>query len=213
MHCPVCEASPARFFLSVDARDYWRCPVCGSTFLEPAQRPGPGTELAEYRLHRNDPGSEGYRQFLGRLATPLLDRLRPAQQGLDFGCGPGHALADMLREAGHTIALYDPFFFDDTAALARTYDFITCTEVAEHFHDPAGEFRQLDRMLRPGGVLAVMTTFQTDDARFADWHYRRDPTHVVFYREASFHHLALRHGWRCEIPCPNVVLLFKRAVR
>jgi cyclopropane fatty-acyl-phospholipid synthase-like methyltransferase len=109
------------------------------------------------------------------------------------------------------VALYDPYFFDDAAVLAHTYDFITCTEVAEHFHNPAGQFFQLDRMLKPGGVLAVMTTFQTDDERFANWHYRRDPTHVVFYREASFRHLALHHGWRCEIPCPNVALLFKGA--
>ena len=41
------------------------------------------------------------------------------------------------------------------------------------------------RLVRPGGWLAVMTCFQTDDARFAGWHYRKDPTHVVFYREAD----------------------------
>jgi hypothetical protein len=39
--------------------------------------------------------------------------------------------------------------------------------------------------------------------------YRRDPTHVVFYREATFRAIARRHDWSCEIPYPNVALLRK----
>lgn len=92
-----------------------------------------------------------YRAFLNRAAGPLLERLPPARQGLDFGCGPGPALAIMLREAGHTVALFDPFFYPDPAVLASAYDFITCTEVAEHFHRPAEEFSKLDALLNPGG--------------------------------------------------------------
>ncbi|MFN2308880.1 MAG: methyltransferase domain-containing protein [Gammaproteobacteria bacterium] len=209
MHCPVCETPGAVFFQRVEARDYWRCLACEATFLEPGQRPGPDAELAQYRLHRNLPGDAGYRQFLGRLATPLLDRLPPAQHGLDYGCGPGPALAAMLREAGHTLALYDPFFFADPAVLTRCYDFITCTEAAEHFHHPAREFARLDGLLAPGGLLAVMTSFLDDDARFENWHYRRDPTHVVFYRAATFRHLARHYGWACEIPGPNLAMLRK----
>ncbi|MEK9660939.1 MAG: class I SAM-dependent methyltransferase, partial [Alphaproteobacteria bacterium] len=127
----------------------------------------------------------------------------------DYGCGAAPALAAMLGEAGHRVALYDPLFRPDRAALARRYDFIACSETAEHFHDPAGEFARFDAMLRPGGWLAIMTCFQTDDARFAGWHYRRDPTHVVFYREATFRHLAVHHGWICEIPCKDVALMRK----
>ena len=63
-----------------------------------------------------------------------MARLLPKSQGLDYGCGPGPALAHMLREAGHDVALFDPFFAPDPAPFNRTYDFVTCTEVAEHFH-------------------------------------------------------------------------------
>ncbi|MFU8814878.1 MAG: class I SAM-dependent methyltransferase [Pseudomonadales bacterium] len=195
--------------MRVDARDYWRCPVCEATFLDPARRPDRAAELAEYQLHCNAPDDAGYRRFLQRLAAPLLERLAPARHGLDYGCGPVPVLAAMLRAAGHTMAVYDPFFCADPAALTGRYDFITCSEVVEHFHRPAEEFARLDRLLAPGGWLALMTNFQTDDARFANWHYRRDPTHVVFYREATFHHLAWRHGWVCEIPARNVALLQK----
>ncbi len=209
MRCPVCESPDGRPFQVVGDRAYGRCDRCEATFLFPEQRPSIEAERAEYALHQNGEGDAGYRTFLARVATPLLQRLPPGCHGLDYGCGPGPVLAGMLREAGHTVALYDPLFHPDSAALDTTYDFITCTEVAEHFHDPAAEFRRLDALLRPGGWLALMTRFQTDDARFANWHYRRDPTHVVFYREATLRWLARHHGWRAEVPCANVVLMHK----
>lgn len=209
MRCPVCEHDAAHPFQTVGPRDYWRCPTCSCTFLQPDQRPSPAAERAEYRLHQNHPGDAGYRRHLQQLAGPLLQRLPLAQSGLDFGCGPGPVLPDLLRDAGHAVALYDPFFRPDDTALATRYDFVTCTEVVEHFHHPADEFRRLQGLLKPGGWLGVMTRFQTDDARFAQWHYRRDPTHVVFYRETTLRWLAQHHGWLCEIPGPNVALLHK----
>lgn len=209
--CPVCISASVRPFMHVGGRDYLRCEACEATFLLPGQRPAAALERAEYRLHRNDADDPGYRRFLARLAEPLRARLAPAAQGLDYGCGPGPALAAMLRAAGHPMQVWDPFFAADPAPLARRYDFVTCTEVVEHFHDPAAEFARLDGLLRPGGWLGLTTCFQTDDARFAGWHYRRDPTHVVFYRAATFHVIARRFGWRCEIPARNVVLMRKPA--
>lgn len=207
--CPVCRAPKARAFGRVDRCRYWRCDDCEATFLDPGQRPTASLEHAHYLTHRNDPGDPGYRGFLSKLATPLLGLIAPRSSGLDYGCGPGPALAAMLREAGHRMALYDPFFHPDRAVLERRYDFVTCTEVAEHFHRPADEFDRLDGLLRPGGRLAVMTEFQTDDARFAGWHYRRDPTHVVFYRAATFRVLAAQRGWSCEIPAGDVAIMRK----
>ena len=115
----------------------------------------------------------------------------------------------MLREAGHRVSVYDPFFANDWSVLDVQYDFITCTEVAEHFHDPAAEFTRLNLMLKPGGYLGVMTCFQTQDEKFAAWHYRKDPTHVVFYRQETFDWLSQRFGWSVRIPRKDVAILFK----
>lgn len=207
--CPVCRDEKAKPFMTVNARRYWRCQTCEATFLEPRQRPRPDAEHAHYLQHQNDPDDPGYRGFLAKLAQPLLSRLAPGSSGLDYGCGPGPALASMMRDAGHSMALYDPFFAPDPASLSGAYDFVTCSETAEHFHDPAREFDRLDGLLQAGGWLGVMTCFQTDDARFVDWHYRRDPTHVVFYRAVTFHHLAAQRGWHCEIPIKDVALMRK----
>jgi len=205
--CPVCRAPGPAPFLTLQCRAYWRCGVCLATVLDPAHRLSAQDELAHYLTHENDPADPGYRAFLSKLAEPLLARLKPGAEGLDYGCGPGPALAAMLREAGHPVALYDPFFAPDRAPLARAYDFIACTETAEHFHTPAQEFDLLGGMLRPGGWLAVMTCFQTDDARFKDWRYRADPTHVVFYRAGTLRHVAAQRGWSCEIVRKDVALM------
>ena len=207
--CPVCRAVAPRPFQKIDGRAYWRCDRCEARFLDPRQLPDANEERAHYLNHRNDPDDPGYRRFLSKLALPLLDKLAPGRSGLDYGCGSGPALAMMLEAAGHRMALYDPFFFADGSALETTYGVITCTETAEHFHRPFDEFERLNRLLRPGGWLGIMTCFQTDDARFAAWHYRRDPTHVVFYRETTMRHIASRLGWSCEIPAKDIALMQK----
>lgn len=179
--------------------------------LDPGARLPPDEERAHYLHHENDMADAGYRRFLSKLADPLLARLAPRSRGLDYGCGPGPALAAMFTEAGHEMAVYDPFFAPDEAVLERQYDFVTCTEAAEHFHAPAEEFDRLAAQIRPGGFLGLMTCFQTDDARFANWRYRKDPTHVVFYREATIRFIADRLGMACEIPGKDVAILTKPA--
>jgi len=207
MDCVVCGAAGAEAFFAEAGRWYFRCGTCAARFLDPACHPSRSEEYAHYLHHENDVDDPGYRRFLSKLADPLLARLPAGARGLDYGCGPGPALAAMLGEAGHAVAFYDPFFHPDPAPLAEVHDFVTCTEVAEHFHAPRAEFARLMGLVRPGGWLAVMTSFQTDDAQFAAWQYRRDPTHVVFYREATLRHIAGAVGWECEVPCKDVALM------
>jgi SAM-dependent methyltransferase len=207
--CRVCgDGEPAPFW-SGDGLTYRRCPACHATLLDAYCFLDGDAEAARYRLHQNDPEDPEYQSFLNRLAEPLLAQLPPRQTGLDYGCGPGPALANLLIRAGHDVRLYDPLFHPDPTALTQTYDFITCSETAEHFHRPGEEFDRLRRLIRPGGWLAIMTSFQTDDARFPDWHYRRDPTHVTFYRQETFAYLAAQWGWSCLVPRPNVVIMQK----
>jgi len=207
--CPVCEQGEPEHFEAVKAIRYLRCPVCLATLMAPECRLPEDEEKAVYDLHDNHPDDPGYRRFLARLSAPLLERLPAGSAGLDFGCGPGPVLSSMLAETGMKVSLYDPYFYPDTGPLLERYDFITCTEVVEHLYRPAAVFRQLDSLLRPGGYLGVMTCFQTDDDRFANWHYRRDPTHVVFYRQATLQWLADSYGWHLEVPAKDVAIFRK----
>lgn len=207
--CPVCETPSLVPFQTIKDTPYYRCETCEATVMEPSCWLDERREREIYNLHDNHPEDEGYRRFLSKLTGPLLEQLSAGARGLDFGCGPGPALAGMMREAGMDMALYDPFFHPETSVLEHQYDVVTCTEVVEHLHRPADTFRQLDRLLKPGGWLGVMTCFQTDDHRFANWHYRRDPTHVVFYRESTLAWLAREYGWRLDVPAKDVALFQK----
>lgn len=205
--CPVCRVPETRPFETIGERRYHRCDTCLATFLDRDDLPTLEQAVTHYAHHRNEIADPAYRRFLSKLATPLGAVLSAGSQGLDYGSGPGPALAAMLEAAGHQVALYDPIYEPNQDALEDTYDFITCTEVVEHFHQPADEFDRLARLLRPGGWLAVMTCFQTDDPSFAGWHYRRDPTHVVFYREETLRHVAGQRGWSCTVPARDVALM------
>jgi SAM-dependent methyltransferase len=204
--CRICRGANLAAFLDIDHKRYQRCARCMGTLTNIADLPTAEIENAQYRFHCNDVEDSGYRAFVGKLVTPLIERARPGAHGLDYGCGPGPVGAVMLREQGFVVDEYDPLFASDPSALSRHYDFVFCCEVVEHFHDPAREFDRLEALLKPGGWLAVMTCFQDDDAAFASWHYRRDPTHVAFYRADTMRRIADDRGWRIDIPTKNVAL-------
>lgn len=209
MSCPVCGCEEVAHFQTVQGRSYYRCSRCRATFLSHDQLPTPEQERERYDQHRNDPEDPGYRDFLRRLARPLIKKLPEGAEGLDFGSGPGPALARILSETGYRVACYDPFYAPEPSPLKRQYDFITATEVLEHLHSPAKTLTLLDQLLRPGGYLGVMTEFLTDDSRFAGWYYRQDATHVVFYCEKTLETIATDMGWEIEIPRKNVAIYRK----
>ncbi|CAM3560330.1 class I SAM-dependent methyltransferase [Halomonas lysinitropha] len=208
--CPLCASSDTEHFHRDVRRDYHRCRHCSLVFVPPAQRLGPAEERAVYDQHENSPDDPGYRRFLSRLFDPLRERLRPGARGLDFGSGPGPTLSVMFEEAGHPMAIYDPFYALDTRVLERSYDFITATEVVEHLFAPGRELARLVDRLPSGGWLGLMTKRVTDPSAFARWHYLLDPTHVVFFSEATFVWLADHLDMRVEFPAADVALLQRR---
>lgn len=207
--CPLCRARRIAPFAQAHGRRYLECGACRLVFVDPEQRPSPAAEREHYGTHRNDPADPGYRAFLDRLATPLAARLRPGAEGLDYGSGPGPTLSLMLEERGFRMRIHDPFFAPDPAPLRRDYDFVTCTETAEHFHHPGDEFDRLDRLLRPGGWLGLMTSLLDRETDLARWRYARDPTHVSLYRRETMEWIAERYAWTPELPARGVILFHK----
>ncbi len=206
--CPLCQAT-APWFYSDEKRPYYECCECQMVHVPTAWHLSAAQERAEYDRHENDPQDEGYRRFLSRLATPLLQQLPAASRGLDFGCGPGPALAAMLREAGHEVELHDIYYHPNPAALNQRWDFITATEVVEHLAQPLLVLDQLWACLQPGGWLGLMTKRVRDQDAFKSWHYKSDPTHICYFSERSFAWLATRWNAELQLIGADVVLLRK----
>lgn len=206
-HCPLCLAADIGMVPGIAGEEeYFDCQNCRLVFLAPAYFPDREREYSHYLTHENDPADSRYRRFLSRLADPLVAKLAPGMKGLDYGSGPGPTLSLMLDEAGFPTRIYDPFFAPDTAVLAQDYDFVTCSETAEHFHRPAEEIARFRRLLRRGGWLGIMTMLLEPGTSFADWWYRREPTHVCFYRRETMCWIAEQKGWRVSFPAQNVSL-------
>lgn len=206
--CPLCT-SVQNYPLPVAGKQYHRCLGCELVWLDSACHLAPAAEKAVYDDHDNRVDDPGYRRFLMRAFGEVLSRVPPPAEGLDFGCGPGPALIAMGREAGYRMAGYDKFYADEPELLSRQYDFITSTEVMEHVADPRAVLDRLWDCLKPGGILVLQTQRVLDDERFRQWRYRHDPTHIVFFAEASFRILAACWQAQVSFPHADVVVLHK----
>jgi hypothetical protein len=207
--CPLCAGTLISNFAELDRR-YLECADCRLVFVSRADLPDRTRERQQYLFHENRVDDPRYRLFLARLWDPLKARLaNTAQTALDYGAGPGPALAAMMEESGLSVSIYDPFFAPDESVLDHRYDVITCTETAEHFHQPSRDFHRLAQMIAPGGMLGLMTTLLEDDVDFENWHYRRDVTHVSFYRKRTIDFIAGKYGLRLRRPSATVFLFLR----
>ena len=209
MNCRLCNSPDTSLLLSDHLHRYHECGQCRVTFADPEGFLAPDVEKSRYDFHQNDPEDEGYLNFVSQLAGPIQKQLKNGDKGLDYGSGPGPAMQLLFEKEGWEMECYDPFYLSRAELLEKKYEFITCSETAEHFYNPRAEFEKLWSMLNPGGLLGIMTLMLTDRVDFESWHYRRDDTHVLFYRADTFTWLAGNLKGECEIHSDRVILLKK----
>lgn len=207
--CPLCQVRENTLFFK-DKRSYHRCSNCFLIFVTEGQRISSKEEKAIYDLHENEESDEGYRNFLSRLANPLIEKLSPASYGLDFGCGPGPTLSKIFEEAGHKMDLYDIFYQKNNEVFKKSYDFIVATEVVEHLFEPGRELQRLLGLLKEGAPLGIMTKLALDKEAFSKWHYKNDPTHVCFFSKETFHWLEKEWNLNCDVIGNDVIILSKQ---
>lgn len=207
--CPLCAAGGTALFHRDRRRQYRSCSTCCLVFVPPRYFLSFDAEKACYDQHQNNPDDPHYRRFLARLAEPMMGKLPPAARGLDFGSGPGPTLSLMFAEAGFPTVIYDPYYAPQPSVWTSDYDFVTATEVVEHLHRPRLELQRLWNVLKPGGWLGIMTKRVWNRPAFAAWHYKNDPTHVVFFSERTFVWLAQQWSAELEFVGADVVLLRK----
>lgn len=174
------------------------CRQCGLVWSDP--RPHDTRQFYEqdYRLAYKRTYEPRAKHVLraGQVALSRLEKIRPCLQGrmriLDVGSGGGE-FAYLLKSLGHEVRGIEPNqgyatfaakqygldimqgFIGDVDLPQASYDLITIWHVLEHTEDPGAVLRQLQRALRPGGLLVVEVpnveaTCQSPRATFHEAH-------------------------------------------
>lgn len=140
-----------------------------------------------------------YDSMLKRLHAAGLSKQHKL---LDYGCGGG-LLVQHLQERGYDAVGYDRFAtgMDNPDVLQQQYDGVVSQDVIEHVDDPRSLLAEFDRMVRPGGFIAI----GTPDAAVLDiQHYEQDvhalhqPYHRHILSVQALHAAGEAHGWRVE---------------
>ncbi len=186
IYCTLCS-EPAHVFTIVKNNKYYTCSNCRAVLLDPQQYLSPDEERNRYLHHDNDVNDIRYQEFVKPIVEEIKRSFTIHHTGLDFGAGTGPVISKLLREAGYSISLYDPFFWNAPEMLELTYDYIACCEVIEHFKNPASEFKLLRSLLNKNGSLLCKTSIFSPEINFGKWYYKDDQTHVFFYRRDTLH--------------------------
>ena len=130
--------------------------------------------------------------------------------GLDYGCGPTPTLSGLLKTHELHCENYDPYFFPELPE--GEFDFIFATEVIEHFFNPGQELLRIQGLLKPGGILTLMTELWDSVEKFSGWSYARDNTHVSFYHEKTMEYICTHYGFKKLSPGSTRVRVLKKMV-
>jgi SAM-dependent methyltransferase len=202
-----------------------RCSSCGFIFTSaPPDEKGIGSyyESDDYISH-SDSGKTFIDKLYQAVRKIMLTRKRklvirntdkPTGKILDFGCGTGHFLNDMKKSGWETTGVevnkkareyatskfgLEVFSPETVRSLPENeYDCITLWHVLEHFHDPFGYFKEIKRLLKPGGtVIVALPNSESYDAL----HYKKDwaaydvPRHLWHFNPQTFSLFAGKTGF------------------
>lgn len=196
--------------------DLGRCRSCGHIFADPS----PAPELVD-RLYGRledplyDAEAEGRERNFARILD-FLEKARPAKgRLLDVGAATG-LLMNLARRRGWAVEGVEPSawavrsarerfgldvregVFESVPLPAAACDAVTMVDVIEHTARPADAVARAAEILKPGGILCVVTPdVRSAAARLAGrrwWHFR--PAHLSYFCRRSLDALLARGGFR-----------------
>ncbi len=194
MNCTLCNTP-----LKHQADEYYFiCATCGAYVKNEKYYISGQQEKAFYDTHNNDVHDVRYQHFTSPITNEILKHFDTVHLGLDYGCGTGPVISKQLLDKGFKVKLYDPFFYPDDDYLKFKYDYIFSCEVFEHFYQAKQEIEKLLSLIKHNGKLLIMTHLYDNRSSFNDWYYRKDPTHVFIYTQATIQYLSQQYNLKIE---------------
>ena len=182
--CPVCSCDQTTQVASLDRRlkrlPTCACNTCGLLYTNPMPTEGELNEYYsrfyrfDYQGARNEPRIRHLRKRqieAANRAEVIHSVLRPGSRTLDFGCGSGE-LVGQLVDRGH-----DAFGFEPGESYSRyaqtflgnriqsqswrdvdydqRFDLVSCFHVLEHLCDPLGAMQKMVEWTAPNGLIYI----------------------------------------------------------
>jgi SAM-dependent methyltransferase len=220
-NCEICGASTS-WWASIKGFCHFRCGSCWHLFVYP--RPTQEELDLVYRQHDYYQEAENQRVRLQREARARAEMLKKLAlrkglplQVLDVGCASGIFLGEAVREGwlargversptSATAARsgsncdVDVGIFEEMDISGAPFPVVTAWEVLEHVINPALFFKSLEKVVRPGGLLAISTPLSDGFmARLLGRSYPMliPPEHLSLFSRRSLEHIAMKHGFNC----------------
>jgi 2-polyprenyl-3-methyl-5-hydroxy-6-metoxy-1,4-benzoquinol methylase len=151
----------------------------------------------------------------------VLRSIQPNGSLLDFGAGVGTFAKELLRtfnltklvgadlmprpdELPESIEWIQSDLNDSLLLPDASFDVITTVEVIEHLENPRAVFRELQRLLRPDGILVLSTPNQESlrsyitlivNGHFASFRNRNYPAHITALLREDFVRICRETGF------------------
>ncbi|XMB85116.1 class I SAM-dependent methyltransferase [Mycoplasmatota bacterium WC44] len=190
--CKLCGSKTKTEYDKQTKCHFHFCDKCGFIYKEDDDLIDVSLEMDHYSKHDNNFENKGYVKMFNDLLDQIDDYIDYSGLILDYGCGPGPVLSELMKQRGGTVKTYDLYFPHSEDYSEYHYDIITVTEVIEHFKQPLKDLKKIVNLLKPNGKLVIRTMFIQEP--FFDWWYRRDYTHVTYYNDKVFEFIAEKFG-------------------
>jgi 2-polyprenyl-3-methyl-5-hydroxy-6-metoxy-1,4-benzoquinol methylase len=229
--CPICGASRPRYSFSKDSYPVYFCAGCGCEFLEPQPDDAELAEIydAEYFLGDHDEASDQRVAALKSASAALyLDRLATVLNGtgkrlLEIGCGTGDfLLAAQSRSLEVNGVEFSPVSvvtanrrlgaelvqqgtIENASFPRQHFDVIAACDVIEHTRSPKEFLARAYSLLRPGGVIFLVTPSLDSLSRklLGNRWMEYKVEHLFYFGQKSLARLLIDAGFEPPAFAPN----------
>ena len=173
--CPICEKNVLFKSKEEWLRDHFFCSKCGSIPRERALMQVIKTYYPNYKeldVHESSPGGRGasvklHKECLKYSASHFYPDIEPGS------VHPKH---------GYRCENLEALTFED-----ESFDLVVSQDVMEHIYDPEKAFKEIARVLKPGGahIFTVPIINKSDETEC--WASREIDGDIIYHHEPEYH--------------------------
>jgi len=212
VNCAICSSDQTIPFLKKDSFNIVKCLECGLVYVTPRLT---FKELEEFYATNYYEYVESYDLDFQRRkgAIRWIRKYKTSGKLLDIGCSVGSMLEaankyfDSLGIDVAEWSLEDARkrnlnvlngTLEDINFEKETFDVVTFTEVIEHIHDPVSFLKEVNRVLKPQGIIYI-TTGNIDGWRARrdghKWYYLTPQYHIYFFSPKTIRKILEQSGF------------------